>query len=401
MAFRENEGLKILDKFNGENFNLWKFKMEMILASRDLWDIVDESEEAPPSDANLKDKKAFEKQSKTAFGLIAINLVDKEMAHIKHCKGPTKAWKILCNIHETKSLSNILFLRYKFFIIKMQEADDIFDHINKVKSLVDQLTCLEVAIKDEDVVITLLDSLPTSYEHLITALETRPMKELILEFVTARLMHEVNKRKEKEPQGDEATMVTCQTKRGSTNKKHEPRMCFKYGKQGHIIGNCWSGGKDVANNAKVDDCAFVVTNKALVATSATQHMTLHRQAFDIYEAISNHHMFLGDNGIVEAVGKGSILVETEGKEQIKRIAVHNVLHVPKLHANLLLVSKLASKGLKVHFNMVDCVVRAQSGEMLAMASMEANLYHLQLKKVNRVELSTLTHTSTNGDAMEF
>ena len=81
--------------------------MEMVFASSDLWDIVDESKAAPPSDADVKDKKAFEKRSKTAFGLIAINLVDKEMAHIKHCKGPAEAWKTLCNIHETKSLSNI------------------------------------------------------------------------------------------------------------------------------------------------------------------------------------------------------------------------------------------------------------------------------------------------------
>ena len=140
MASSDNEGLRVVDKFNGENFSLWKFKMEMVLASCDLWDIVDESEGAPPSDADVKDKKAFEKRSKIAFGLIAINLVDKEMAHIKHCKGPAEAWKTLCNIHETKSLSNILFLRPKFFTIKIQEAHDMLDHINKAKSLADQLT---------------------------------------------------------------------------------------------------------------------------------------------------------------------------------------------------------------------------------------------------------------------
>ena len=44
--------------------------------------------------------------------------------------------------------------------------------------------------------MTLLDSLPTSYKHLITTLETRPMKKLTKEFVTARLMHEVTKRNE-------------------------------------------------------------------------------------------------------------------------------------------------------------------------------------------------------------
>jgi len=30
----EGEGVRLIDKFNGENFNLWKFKIEMILAEK-------------------------------------------------------------------------------------------------------------------------------------------------------------------------------------------------------------------------------------------------------------------------------------------------------------------------------------------------------------------------------
>ncbi len=65
-------------------------------------------------------------------------------------------------------------------------------------------------MRDEDVVMTLLEGLPPSYEYPITALETLPMKDLTMAFVTARLMHEVSKRKDKEPQGDDATMVSMQ-----------------------------------------------------------------------------------------------------------------------------------------------------------------------------------------------
>ena len=40
-----------------------------------------------------------------------INLCTSKVANT--C--PTDAWKTFCNIHETKSLSNILFIRHKFF----------------------------------------------------------------------------------------------------------------------------------------------------------------------------------------------------------------------------------------------------------------------------------------------
>jgi hypothetical protein len=91
MALFEGESTRVVDKFNGENFNLWKFKMEMVLASMDLWDIH--------------------------------------------------------------------FIRRKFFTCKMQEGEDLLDHINRVKALAHQLACLEVPVRDEDVVMTLLESL--------------------------------------------------------------------------------------------------------------------------------------------------------------------------------------------------------------------------------------------------
>ncbi len=107
MALFEGESARIIDKFNGENFNLWKFKMEMVLASMDLWEIVDGSEEAPPSNADPKVIKEVQRRVKKAMSTIGINLVDSQLHHIKRCKGPTEAWKTLCNIHETWSLSNI------------------------------------------------------------------------------------------------------------------------------------------------------------------------------------------------------------------------------------------------------------------------------------------------------
>lgn len=41
MAASEGDGVRIIDKFNGVNFGMRKFKMEMILAEKDLWDVAD------------------------------------------------------------------------------------------------------------------------------------------------------------------------------------------------------------------------------------------------------------------------------------------------------------------------------------------------------------------------
>lgn len=109
----------------------------MVLASMGHWDIVDISEKVQFSNVDPKMLKVFQKCVKMTMSIINLNLADNQLAYIKNCKGPTEAWNILCNIHETKNLSNILFIHSNFFTRKMQKDEDLLDHINKVKTLVD------------------------------------------------------------------------------------------------------------------------------------------------------------------------------------------------------------------------------------------------------------------------
>lgn len=91
MASSESEGFTTVDNFNGENLNLYKFKLEMVLVTKDLWKIVDGSKSPSPSTAIDNNKKAYKRRCKNAFTIIATSLVDKELVHIKGCKGPVRA----------------------------------------------------------------------------------------------------------------------------------------------------------------------------------------------------------------------------------------------------------------------------------------------------------------------
>lgn len=401
MATYENESARTIDKFKGENFSLWKFKMEMVLESMDLWEIVEGTEKPPPSEdddekgikMDPKAIKEYNRRVKKAMSVIGLNLVDNQLAHIRNCKGPTEAWKTLCNIHETKSLSNILFIRRKFFTIKMQEGDDMLTHINHVRDLADQLNCLDVPVKDDDVVMTLLESLPPSFENLITALETLRFEDLTMEFVTARMMHEVSKRKEKEVHGDDAALVLRQNNGGSSFSRGEPKVCYNCGKPGHIARHCYKAKKwerDNANQAKdkeganhakdEDDYAFATQDgpysksicKWIMDSGATKHMTPYRAAFDTYEVIPPRNVHLGDDSVVQAIGMGCIVVEVLERGRLKKVTMKDVLHVPKLQANLLSVSKLVSSGFKVLFNVEGCTLKAPNGNVLAKAPREGN-----------------------------
>lgn len=66
-----------------------------------------------------------------------------------------------------------------------------------------------------------------------------------------------------------------------------------------------------------------------------------------------------------------------------------MLHVSKLHANLLLVNKLMSNGLKVQFNLKKCVVRSCDGEVIAITTYKRKLYKINFVKAHEVDAANL------------
>ncbi len=221
------ESLKVMERFDGDNFHLWKFKMRMMLSKHGLWKFVDgnatlSSEEVARVDYNEKDTKAF--------ALLCEHLTDAQLAHIQYCDNVRSAWEALCGVHQVKAIGNKLFLRRKFFTIKMQKGDYMVVHINMVKALADQLCSIEMNITDEDVYMVLFMSLPPSFDTLVTSLESMSIKNVDLQFIVARLLHKVSKRKE------------CESSKTTTllNKTHKSneKLCFYCRKPGHFVKNC-------------------------------------------------------------------------------------------------------------------------------------------------------------------
>lgn len=78
-------------------------------------------------------------------------------------------------------------------------------------------------------------------------------------------------------------------------------------------------------------------------------------------------MHLGDDRVSKTIGMGFIIVgiETRGKANI--IHLMNVVHMPKLQANLLSVSKFLSNRLKIRFHVNKCIVRGVNGNIVVIA----------------------------------
>ncbi len=183
-------------------------------------------------------------------------------------------------------------------------------HINTVKALANQLCSIEVNIIDEDVYMVFVMSLLPSFDNLLTNLESMSMKDVDLQFIVARLFHEMSKRKECES-SENTTLVN------KTHKSNE-ELCFYCKKPGHFVRNCLkkkNDEKEKVNQAcENHEQMFVVALSAndrttydwITNSSATQHITFKQEWFTTYERISPRRVFMGDDIVLEAIGKGSI-----------------------------------------------------------------------------------------------
>jgi succinate dehydrogenase flavin-adding protein (antitoxin of CptAB toxin-antitoxin module) len=160
------------------------------------------------------------------------------------------------------------------------QREDLLAHINMVKVLVDQLRSIEVKIEDENVYMVFFINLSPFFDNLVMNLESMSIKDVDFQFIIARLLHKVSKRKENESMENVALL----NKIHKANKK----LCFYCKKPEHFVRNCLkkkSDEKEKVNQACEDqEQMFVailgVNDHAMydwiIDFGATQHMTFER-----------------------------------------------------------------------------------------------------------------------------
>jgi hypothetical protein len=77
------ESLKVMEKFVGANFHLWKFKMRMMLSKHGFWKFVDGSVTILDDEDQITD---YNEKVTKAFTLLCEHLMDAQLAHIQYCE---------------------------------------------------------------------------------------------------------------------------------------------------------------------------------------------------------------------------------------------------------------------------------------------------------------------------
>lgn len=396
----------VVDKLDGSNWITWKFQLKHLLLGKGLWKYVDGSA-VLAEDATEEQRAKHQNESQRAFSVIAMAVSTSQLYLITSYEEPKEAWDALKKHFERETLANKLFLKKRYFRKEMSECTSIEMHLKEMKELTDKLSSIGAPISEEDCVVTLLGSLPSSFSSVVTALEAR-VDDLTLDFVQQQLIHHERKIKDHELKPE----ATTDSALVGAQKWKSPK-CWFCDEVGHIQRFCPKRKKsqhrakvmeDEIESVSDDEGAFPVSDevhgdKWLIDSGASSHMTYRREYFTKYQPFTiPERVSLGDGRVVEAVGVGTIQLSMLFKVSTsKRAVMYDVLHVPKLACNLFSVRAAAKKGNTVKFGQSRCWISGPKGTLKGMGFACGKLYHLKCKVLFAEENASVAENLSDTD----
>ncbi|CAI7866933.1 unnamed protein product [Closterium sp. NIES-53] len=362
--------------FTGQNYSAWKFKFRVLMMERGLWGFFDGTEKKLDNESDIaawkkKDQKAFA----TLILRIGINLVSSVRMCIKLEASAHEVWKRLKTMHVNKTLHGKILARNAFYTMKMRGGESMHEYATRVEELGE------------------------------TFMDLGGMSEGAAMFSGGS-------------SGKKSTWSKGATKNssggsdcGKRNTSNGSSKCHYCGKAGHFWRECrkcpsdWTPSKAQnhegnAHTASGDaedsresivSLAGDVTNTPSDAwflnTGATQHMT-HSASFltNVGAPRDVTRVVFGNDKSLPVVGVGSTCLIIDGGP----VDITNVLHVPGLKVNLLSVTQLAKKGVKVTID--DAKMNLfWKGKQFAHGVLNGELY--QLKTHLRVASSNVAQGS--------
>ncbi|CAI7875566.1 unnamed protein product [Closterium sp. NIES-54] len=200
-----------LDKFNGDNFAEWSFKMENIFDHYDLLEVMEGTEKHPENDP---EKSPWVRKSAQDYLLLGQALGSSQIRHIKPFqrepkKGP-KAWAALKGVHAPATAAVAVVLERQMAALRIEEDEAVEEGVQKFFDLLTRLEGADLNYSELQKKTKLLALLPESWSSLIINLN-HDMPRLSLEDVKRAILQEdFRRRAEDEGEADLAAATSTE-----------------------------------------------------------------------------------------------------------------------------------------------------------------------------------------------
>lgn len=251
----EEISMRGVTKFDGQNFQIWKFQVNSILTAYGILDIVNGTR-ARPADTSEALLKTWIKENAKAMFILSTSMEPKQMESLITCTTAREMWIKLSSIHEQKSATNALILTQRFHEYKMNSTDSVVQHVAKVQNMAQQLKDVGEAVSDVAIMAKIIAGLPHKFNALKTAWDSVSIEQQTVDNLTERsIKEELRLSTDDETPGAFAAMSLGRNRKSAKdfkkpfnkfqNKDPEARRnttdqeCYFCHKKGHFAKDCW------------------------------------------------------------------------------------------------------------------------------------------------------------------
>lgn len=358
-------------KLTADNYTYWKPMMEDHLYCKDLHEPITQMEK--PTEKTDKD---WETENRKAVAMIRKYIDRSLFEHVSTYTNAHELWTKLESLIQKKTPRNKAHLVRRLVKLEYSDGQNMIEHLNTFKGIVNQLTKTEMKIDDELQTLLLLSSLPESWDTLVVTLSnSAPEGKLNMDSITDCLLNEESRRRERgvnnqfeanvfENRGRSKNREKGGRDKSRGRSKSRTKLSCQYcGKPGHRKFECRILKRDqqagtvhpdqidpkkkddgtttavATNNENMflveeenylniasDDCIWIIDS------GASFHITPHEELFSSYQKGDFGMVKMGNHVTSKIVGIGEVTLVTEYGY---KLVLKEVRHVPDMRLNLI------------------------------------------------------------------
>lgn len=372
------------------NYHTWQFAMKSLLEFNGFGKCINTTivPAVGDGDPSVTCAETSEDKKSKAKAMIVLAVEQSIYVHINKCTDALQMWQTLQKLYEDTGLKRKIGLLRDLIQCRLEDCDDIQDFIDKIKSTANKLTGIGFDISDEWLGAILLAGLTDEYGPMIMTIESNN-QEISADAIISKLMDMKVSSKSGEAflgkGGKNNGKRNTKKKKKATNSNpnaNEKRRCYICESDQHLAFNCpkRTNGRSNEEKKKADTASAFMVGMLSVCKRDEWYIdsgaSIHMSPFsDIL--IDKKKACVGD---ITTANNAKMQVECMGKSLMRMndevISVNEVLHVPKLGANLLSVHKMVCRGNTIVFDLDGCKIFNKEKKLLKLIKPENGIYKL-------------------------
>ena len=424
---------KLAVKLDGaDNYLTWCAYIKAALLGHHIYGHVSGTMRQPGAGAGGDDKTAakelqeWTRHDEKAMSVIMSNVAPTLINFIMDEPTAKAMWDKLAAHCRMNDMSTYVSLMRRLWNTRLSDTKSVSQHIATMNDIRTQLCNIKVgqqpAVTDSAAAAALLLSVPeaaTEWAAFIRGITTAvPLDKLTWDAVATRMREEANLQLQRakdrttlQPTNGAVSEVAYAAAKGNNNhprKQGDRKFCTHCNRRGHVADTCWELHPQLRQSQQRSEVSYAAiingtsNHEAFTAgagpgiglwhvdSGASGHLTGNKAWFVELHECPPCNVTTADHGVLTCTQRGTVVLSTQHCRHI----IRDVLYVPSMTVNLLSVSAMINKGLRVHFTKTGCTIRTSRKKLIARAVALNNIYSIYASPQQNVTAYSVTSGSS-------